>query len=239
MPDVIYDDAFYSEQGDGSARSASLIVPLIMEMSHPRSVFDLGCGRGHWLQAFRAAGVPEIHGTDGPWLDPQCLAIDAGHFTPFDFAKDPGTPQTPLRRYEIATSFEVLEHMDFETSTKAVSFLSTLSDVLIVGAAIPSQGGTGHINEQWPSYWYDRFRAEGYECYDCIRPQIWNSEVDWWYAQNTIVYARGERRFGVREYALRIAAQVPTTPLPLVHPALLAKKVGYLQAAKLHTPPGR
>ena len=65
---------------------------------------------------------------------------------------------------------------------------------MIFSAAIPGQGGTHTINEQWPSYWIDLFRKSGFEPLDCIRQQIWtNSGVEWWYAQNTFAFVRATR----------------------------------------------
>jgi hypothetical protein len=69
LPDdlaAIYDRAFFAEQIDGSARSARIVVPLIMSVVRDvRSVVDLGCGEGVWLARFNEAGVPRVLGLDG------------------------------------------------------------------------------------------------------------------------------------------------------------------------------
>jgi hypothetical protein len=62
---------------------------------------------------------------------------------------------------------------------------------VLFSAAIPFQGGTGHVNEQWPNYWADLFRNHDYVAIDCIRRRIWDNEsVEWWYAQNCLIYAK-------------------------------------------------
>ena len=68
--------------------------------------------------------------------------------------------------------------------------LCSLADVILFSAAIPRQGGTEHINEQWQSYWAAQFRKHGYVAYDVVRPMVWADErVKWWYQQNTLAYA--------------------------------------------------
>jgi hypothetical protein len=36
-----------------------------------------------------------------------------------------------------------------------------LGPVVLFSAAIPYQGGTHHVNEQWPEYWAGNFEAKG------------------------------------------------------------------------------
>jgi SAM-dependent methyltransferase len=219
-----YSQDFYDELDEGVTRSAARVVPLILDMVTPQSVFDFGCGRGQWLSAFKAAGVSEVHGLDGPWVEPTQLVISASEFTSADFANG-DRPELPRQRYDLATSFEVLEHLDEPSGTEAVALLSRLSDLLIVSAAIPSQGGTGHINERWPDYWYPQFKALGFECFDCIRHQVWNEDaVEWWYAQNILVYARGPAQEPVSAYSNSVGGMAGP-PRSLVHPGLYAAKL--------------
>jgi hypothetical protein len=61
----------------------------------------------------------------------------------------------------------------------------------LFSAAIPGQGGDGHLNEQWPAYWIERFVARGLKCFDRIRPLIWqNSGISTWYRQNMLLFMR-------------------------------------------------
>jgi hypothetical protein len=36
-----------------------------------------------------------------------------------------------------------------------------MEEVVLFSAAIPFQGGVGHINEQWPDYWVKYFSKTG------------------------------------------------------------------------------
>ena len=97
--------------------------------------------------------------------------------------------------------------------------LVALADVVVFGAAIPGQGGTGHRNEQWPAYWAEQFAAHGYVASDPFRLRIWTDpDVKWWFAQNLVCFARPEAV--ARSPQLDRAVGVP---LPLVHPGCLAE----------------
>ena len=59
---------------------------------------------------------------------------------------------------------------------------------------MPYQGGTGHVNEQWPNYWIEQFAQRGYIAVDYIRKRIWDDEaIPWWYRQNILLFVNKER----------------------------------------------
>ena len=88
-------------------------------------------------------------------------------------------------------SLEVAEHLPESAADTFVKTLTNLSDNIIFSAAIPSQGGQNHINEQWHTYWIEKFEKRGFYCHDLIRTHIWNNEkVDWWYKQNMFFFSK-------------------------------------------------
>jgi hypothetical protein len=85
---------------------------------------------------------------------------------------------------------EVAEHLPEARAEGLVGDLVRLAPVVLFSAAIPGQGGTGHINEQYLSYWVNHFAARDYVLLDFIRPSLWNDErCDWWYRQNVVLFA--------------------------------------------------
>ena len=50
------------------------------------------------------------------------------------------------RRFDLAMSMEVAEHLVPESSANFVRSLTRLSDIVLFSAAVPGQGGTNHIN---------------------------------------------------------------------------------------------
>ena len=210
-----YNPKFYRELASAQ-ESAREILPLVLDIVKPASVIDIGCGTGNWLAIAHELGVPEILGVDGSWVTGQ-LTIPPGKFLEHDLA----TPFKLDRRFDLALSLEVAEHLSASSARVFVQSLCDAADVVIFSAAIPGQGGRRHVNEQWPAYWAELFGDLEYFCYDFLRPKIWNSpRVAWHYAQNSMIFARAGCRHSFGE---------PATPLPLVHPILWTSQVARME----------
>lgn len=211
-----YDPDFYKEEQDYASRSAREIVPLLVNWVQPRSVVDLGCGVGAWLSMFTEMGIDDVLGIDGDWVKPSCLCIPESKFQ----SRDLKQPICFERRFDLAISLEVGEHLPSESGEILVESLCRLAPVICFSAAIPFQGGRGHINEQWPEYWTAKFSKHGFECVDCIRPHIWtNNEVEPFYAQNMFLFCSSEGleknpRLN-QEREIQVRAEFPRS---LVHP---------------------
>lgn len=161
--------------------SAEEIVPIIMEWINPKSVIDVGCGTGTWLSVFRKLGVQSVLGIDGSHVDKNLLHISSQEFLEHDLIE----PIHFDRKFDLVISLEVAEHIPEESAEIFVDTLISLGDYILFSAAIPHQGGDGHLNEQWPSYWNKKFRERGFTLHDYIRPLVWNNEkVKPWYKQN-------------------------------------------------------
>ena len=217
-----YNRRFYAYQRDQSRLSAQEIVPLVIDLIQPASVIDVGCGTGAWLSVFRDHAVEDVHGVDGPWVDPDMLLIPAERFSSADLKK----PLPVNRQFDLVVSLEVAEHIPAEGAGGFVDSLTALGPVVLFSAAIPGQGGTHHVNEQWPEYWAGLFQDRGYICIDCIRSAVWqNDRVEWWYAQNTLMFVRESHL----EQQPRLFPELLATrhdQLSLVHPKqyLLARR---------------
>jgi SAM-dependent methyltransferase len=180
-----YTDAFFTERDDSSLTSARQVVPIVIDLLRPRSVVDVGCGHGTWLAAFQECGITDLTGIDGPWVKTQDLLINSTQYRSFDLAQPFGLE----RRFDLALSLEVAEHLPPASAASFVDSLVRLAPVVLFAAAIPGQGGVMHVNEQWPGYWVALFNERGYVAIDAIRPQIWDiDEVEWWYAQNALLF---------------------------------------------------
>ena len=210
-----YDPKFYRELASAQ-ESAREILPLVLDVATPASIIDVGCGTGNWLAIAHELGVRDILGIDGRWVKAQ-LAISPEKFVEHDLS----TPLKLDRRFDLALSLEVAEHLPASAARTFVRSLCDAADVVVFSAAIPGQGGRRHLNEQWPAYWAELFTELRYECYDFLRPKIWdNPRVTWHYAQNSLIFARAgsQHLFGQ-----------PTTPLPLVHPVLWSSQVARMR----------
>jgi SAM-dependent methyltransferase len=182
-----YDPQFYSCYRDASHQSALEVVPHILELFHPKSVVDVGCGIGTWLKAFQDNGIKDLQGVDGDYVQADQFMIPGGRFLPKDLRKELRLDRT----FDLAISLEVGEHLPASRAGSFVEDLTRCAPVVLFSAAIPYQRGTDHINEQWPEYWAEKFAAQGYQAVDCVRDLVWaNRSVDYYYAQNLIAYVR-------------------------------------------------
>ena len=194
--DTLYTPAFFDAITEGVVRSAKVCVPLILKLVQPQSVVDFGCGQGHWLSEFARHGVEDVVGVDGDYVQGGALAIAPDRFLACDL-----TQPTPLgRRFDLALSLEVGEHLPERAAEVYLQSLTAASDCIVFSAATPGQGGVGHVNEQWAWYWQDRFARLGYHCLDALRPALWTDErVTGYYRQNLFLYVRPAAHPGLVE----------------------------------------
>jgi len=213
-----YTPAFFDGQQDNAARAAGVIVPWLIEWFRPARVLDIGCGTGSWLAAFRERGVEEVVGLDGAYVDRAMLRIRESCFQ----ATDLSSPFEVGGTFDLALSLEVAEHLDDEAGCRLIEALCGAAPVVAFSAAIPMQGGTGHVNERWQSAWADRFAERGMVVFDAVRPRVWGDDrVPWWYQQNMLVYVRESAAAKSAEAFGRVG---DPAMLSLVHPELLAKR---------------
>ncbi len=213
-----YNNIFFKSHQTGSKKSANKIVPLIIESIRPKSIVDVGCGTGDWLSVFQENGISNILGLDGNYVDKHLLAIPDNKFIPTDLEESIVIDRT----FDLALSLEVAEHLKPERAQRFIADLVKMAPVIVFSAAIPGQGGTNHLNEQWPNYWGNIFNHYNYVALDYIRKQIWEDEdVEWWYAQNIIVYIN---RNLVHNYKLPKVNDIQNNKImSIVHPRLFSK----------------
>lgn len=189
MDELPYDDEFFRIVTDTGRASAAQVVPLVVAWLAPRSVVDVGCGEGAWLEAFAAAGC-DVVGIDGAHVETQRLLIPRDAFV----ARDLEQPLGGLlgeRRFDLAVSLEVAEHLAPERADSFVDDLVTLSDRVLFSAAVPGQGGYGHRNEQPHEYWTTRFEDCGFAVSTALRRRIAdNPDVASWYRANLALFVR-------------------------------------------------
>lgn len=209
-----YDTAFYDTIRDGTQRSAKALVPLLvaeLDLAPGDTLIDVGCGEGWWAETFADHGL-ETLGIDGAYVQSSPLG---DRFIAHDLAWP--LPQHLAGRFDVAVSLEVAEHLPPARATGFVDDLTALAPIVVFSAAIPGQGGTGHINEQWPSYWAALFEGHGYAVSGALRFTIWDhTDIENWYRQNLLVAVRYDR---VDQFPDLFESPV-THPIPIVHPVL-------------------
>ena len=207
-----YSEQFFAGQRGLSYKSAQQVIPIVQKFVPVRSVCDVGCGVGTWLRAFLEAGVHDVLGVDGCYVDNYLLEIPGSAF----YRADLRQALRLDRSFDLAMSIEVAEHLPESRSISFVEDLTRLAPVVLFSAAIPRQGGTNHINEQWQSHWAAIFARYDFVSCDVLRPLIWdNAEIARWYRQNILLFCR---RDFLPEVPRLTPGQDGGSPLSVVHP---------------------
>ena len=182
-----YSDNWYENIKAISLQSARELVPYILELVKPKNVIDIGCGLGVWLYVFQEYGVSDIMGIDGDWVNKNNLLIQKNQF----FSWDLTNPIELDNKFDLVVSLEVGEHLPENSAEIFVESLIKLGNVIFFSAAIPLQGGTNHMNEQWQEYWVKLFRDRDYLVVDCIRERFWNNKkISFHYRQNCFIFVK-------------------------------------------------
>lgn len=171
----------------------------------PETVLDVGAGEGWVLDA-----IEDVAPSACVWGVDLATQLDSlGYFrsgvagSPWDAERGetlpmvdangarvgtsrPGMP--PPEKWDVAVCLEVAEHLTPEAGLHLIRELTRVSHAVVWSAAIPGQGGDGHVNEQWPAYWHERFTDHGWRLHDPWRRDLWEEpRLEPWYAQNLLV----------------------------------------------------
>lgn len=189
MTNGLYNNDFFKNfTTDEKIIGSKIIFPLLEKYIKINSVVDVGCGVGAWIKYFYDKGA-YVLAVDGDWVPAEYMVVPKKDcFQSMDL----NTSFTLEKKYDLAMSIEVAEHLHIERARSFIQDLTKISDFVLFSAAIPLQGGTGHINEQNPEYWANLFDEFDYSPVDIIRPFIWNNNNihHLWVKQNFILYVK-------------------------------------------------
>jgi len=206
-----YDRAFYDALWEGGRTAARTVLPPVIEGAGVRTLVDVGCGGGGWLSVAAELGVRDLTGLDSAGSRGARQRFDDFEFVETDLSR----PFSLARRVDLAVSIEVAEHLPEHRARSFVDDLCALAPLVLFSAAYPGQGGTGHVNERWPSYWCEHFEANAFTPLEVCRPAAWNDvHATTVVKMNVLLYAEPD--------ALRQVGDTWPRPtlLDVVHPQL-------------------
>jgi hypothetical protein len=206
----IYGPAFQNMAATGSAYVACRIISALRVVLPVRSVIDIGCARGTWLREWQAQGIGDSIGVDGPYVDQRRLEVDPQCF----LVRDLSAPFNLGRRFDLAQSLEVAEHLPPARATTFVADIIAHAPVVLFSAATPGQGGENHVNEQTLDYWRGLFSEHDYVAIDCLRPLLARERnVPHWYRYNLMLYVQrfslGQISAFARQFELADGEPIP------------------------------
>jgi 2-polyprenyl-3-methyl-5-hydroxy-6-metoxy-1,4-benzoquinol methylase len=158
------------------------ILDLTIELFHPASVLDVGCGTGVSLDYFKKRGV-DAYGMEG-----SALAISKAQNPLLIKQYDLHTSIDLSRKFDLVWCFEVAEHIHPRHVSNLLETLTNHGDRILLSAAQPGQGGLGHLNEQFPEYWIEKMSAYGFAL-DAINVRKYRQLPDH-FASNILVFDR-------------------------------------------------
>lgn len=136
--------------------AAPVMDALTYVFPEAHSLVDVGAGTGRFVAQANELGLSAI-GLERSRIARTMARQRAGvDLRPFDLRFRP----KPVR-VDLAYSFEVAEHIPGWLAARFVHFLRGCAPVIVLTAASPGQGGTGHVNEQPPAYWDAMFVSAG------------------------------------------------------------------------------
>jgi len=219
-----YHPAYHDVKNVGSIAAAKTILPLVFDIFEIDSVLDVGCGAGTWLAAARGQGASSLTGIEGEWAR-EWPKQEILPLSEFELVTQNLEDRFDLgRTYDLTICLEVAEHLTPMRAESLVNDLCSSSKRVLFAAAIPLQGGSNHLNEQWPSFWAKFFLKRGYTAVDFIRGRIWrDTSIPYWYRQNTILFVSDDQR-DTTQMTVSLPAVMYLEALDLVHPELYRER---------------
>jgi glycosyltransferase involved in cell wall biosynthesis len=174
----------YNAIEDEERPCAARIAEWIKETLDPKSLLDIGCGPGMYVDELIKVGVPSF-GID---IDDRVEGKDY-------LAKE--SIFDNKRTAEVVTCYEVLEHIDPAYADQEVDALYDAIEpggTMIFTAAQPGQGGVGHINCRKRDYWLKKFVAKGLIYHPGLTEDLINFEKKGihmgWFVNNVMVFKK-------------------------------------------------
>lgn len=180
--------AFHSRKIYGTGgKDFPAVLPHILALS-PSSIIDYGAGRSDIAL----------------WLGEKAGATRAARFDP----AVPGIDRMPEGRFDVVTSFDVLEHIPEDELDSVLAEMAAVGrDALLIidiapAKAILSDGRNAHVTLHGEEWWHERLAAY----FPAIRPfkirrphrvafKTWDKELPGWRSWLIEIQAKMERKF--------------------------------------------
>jgi cyclopropane fatty-acyl-phospholipid synthase-like methyltransferase len=147
-----YSDKYYRKHFEKYRIWENKVGEYLYNFIKPRSVLDLGCGIGSYLEGFFNAGCRDLMGIELNYNFAKKYIVEI--ISPFIKQGDITKDLNLNRKFDCVISFEVREHVDPNGTQSFIDNLSNYSQKYIIfTAAPPGQRGTGHINLMDKNKW--------------------------------------------------------------------------------------
>lgn len=158
-PESFYTKDFFKRMGRVRKWQRPL-GKIIGGLFNIKSVVDFGCASGYYLEGFAEAGAT-VKGYE--YLYENSEPFMPSTVKPY-IEQGNAMEDIDCGKFDLSMSIEVAEHILTEKSDTLVENLVNASNkYILMTAAPPGQGGTGHINEQPKEFWVDKIESHGFK----------------------------------------------------------------------------
>ena len=188
-----YENKYYKKHYDECREWEKKIGSYIVEILKIKSVIDLGCGIGSFLEGAYESGCTEILG-----IELNLKIADKyieEKIKPYIQYGDLTVPLKLEKHFDCCISFEVAEHLHEKNSQQFIDNLTEYtSKYIIMTAAPPGQRGTQHFNLQERDYWIKRIEKKEFVyrkdlIEQCTKGWV-DFEVPWYIFRNLMVFKK-------------------------------------------------
>jgi len=226
------DKNYYNDQYFNSEIFDFDYVPIaeaIMRQYAPASIIEFGCGNGELTKALSKKGA-SITAIDG-YAHPNFNNHDNISFFKIDLNNSVVLKKflaTQNQKFDVAICMEVAEHLNPDVTESLIDSLTSSADVVIFSAAIPGQGGEGHINCRNRVFWHIEFEKRNFLIKDTIRSQIRDElKVARWYALNIVDYVKSLTEPCIEDYRNVVRNLVDSESAATSHFYIANRKLEY------------
>lgn len=147
-----YDKNYYGARMDFKNEVYPLMGNIFDNILKPKNVIDVGCGHGILMDGLSCESVG-IEASDEGFKQTKERGYEA-------YQIDLRLPLDFKRRFDLAISIEVAEHLEEEYADIFVDNLISLSNRILVTASPKVE--QYHYNAQSKQYWIEKFCAKGF-----------------------------------------------------------------------------
>jgi hypothetical protein len=187
MSKDLYTLEFHSKIEEEETPQAERLAGFIASNIRPSKYYDFGCSTGIYLRSVKRA-LPDISATGFEFSEAAIARAVCSNIYQADLTAPLACVKTPNT---LGLCLEVLEHISDSKWHPVLENMTRLSDIIIFSAAVPGQGGTGHINCRPKIDWIRRFHSLGWVVdYDKTRAMQRHMQAGYhmgWFANNAII----------------------------------------------------
>jgi hypothetical protein len=207
------------------------IAKLIFKTYQPKTIVEFGCGPGHLTRELDKLNI-HVTAIDG-FSSPDFNNTQRITFTKVDLNDQKALEQfLANKKFDLAVCTEVGEHLEPSSSAHLIKYLTQSAGVVIFSAAVPGQGGHGHINCRSREFWHDLFANNGFRLIDSFRKNLRDNEtLAMWYKLNLLDYVSKDSKLAGNEDVIRnlLSSESYASSIFYITSAENAKNLAYLK----------